>query len=93
MTGMTQVVRFDVEILITDEEQVNGGPPTVSEPHSDAWLHKVFDHHSLAVVTSDQVCETLLSLSDNPGSSSFCWQPFTLPSCVATITIRLVRHF
>lgn len=92
MTGMTQVVRFDVEILITDKEQVNGGPPTVSEPHSDAWLHKVFDHHSLAVVTSGQVCETRLSISNNPGPSSFCWQAFTLPSCVATITIRLVRH-
>ena len=92
MTGMTQLVRFDVEILITDKEEANGGPPTVSEPHSDAWLHKVFDHHSLAVVTGGKVIETLLSIRDNPSPSLFCWQAFTLLSSKAAITICLVRH-
>jgi len=49
---MAELVDSNADILMTYKDDVNGGPPAVSEPHSDAWLHKVFVCHSLAVFTT-----------------------------------------
>ena len=49
---MAELVDSDADILMTYKDDVNGGPPAVSEPHSDAWLHKVFVRYSLAVFTT-----------------------------------------